>query len=441
VISLLLLFICSAGLFAAEDSYLNISIELMIVREAAKSDFEETKVIALIYAENLLNKGFKNSEIKESLEYLAKENKYNRFNDFPDIRLAAAKLLEKFDQNEIKDVSLPLYTIDIKLLERTARASNDDGARFNFLNYLEYYIEQKIPIDTDSLRETLEYLGEENIIKPENDFAAVRQKARKLLSLLNYREIYTHSSVSMDLLEEAAKSDNWYEKFLALEYFEDTIIRGSRDEKIKMILGFLVEENIENPKNDFPVVRDQALRLLELFNSENNIGYNNYLPPDIKTCVVRLAVNSGIEEAKLEALKYIEYCLVKKTRGAKYDYELLLQMLGHLCESGFNDVKREAQRILGLYDTGAYDLEYFQRYFERYDQLSIMENTARSDAREIKLLSLQYIDEFLYGAFKDSVINGAKKTLEYLGESGFPDVSQGAVRLLKNYYNYEDDGL
>ena len=83
-----------------EESYLQESIEIMIIRETARSSTREQKMISLSYIKDALDRGSTNDEIRQTLEYLSMEGRRTVvrergriMNNFPDIRQQAVRYL------------------------------------------------------------------------------------------------------------------------------------------------------------------------------------------------------------------------------------------------------------------------------------------------------------------------------------------------------------
>jgi hypothetical protein len=96
-----------------EESYLQESIEIMIIRETARSEGLDQKLFALDKIKEAMENNHKSSEIRQSLEFLAHEGSRNPIrengrviNNFPQVRRQAAKLLGQFNTPEAKDALL-----------------------------------------------------------------------------------------------------------------------------------------------------------------------------------------------------------------------------------------------------------------------------------------------------------------------------------------------
>jgi hypothetical protein len=81
---------------SVEESYLQESVEMMIIREQSRTDSREQKLVALEYIGDAINRGNTGEEIRSALEYLALEGVVNKTREngrllynFPDIRTKA----------------------------------------------------------------------------------------------------------------------------------------------------------------------------------------------------------------------------------------------------------------------------------------------------------------------------------------------------------------
>ena len=100
-----------------EESYLRESIELMIIRESARSSTREQKLLALEYIRDNVERNGENTsdEIRQTLDYLSREGRgsvireNNRVvNNFPDIRRQAARYLGQIKTEEARKTLLEI---------------------------------------------------------------------------------------------------------------------------------------------------------------------------------------------------------------------------------------------------------------------------------------------------------------------------------------------
>ena len=104
---------------SVEQSYLQESVELMIIREQSRTDSRDMKMVALEYINDAIDRGNKSDEIRSSLEYLSLEGVVNIsrengrvVNNFPDVRVKAATYLGKLGTAEAKDTLLKMVNRD-----------------------------------------------------------------------------------------------------------------------------------------------------------------------------------------------------------------------------------------------------------------------------------------------------------------------------------------
>ena len=125
-----------------EESYLQQSLELMIIREHTRAEGREMKLIALEYISDAISRGNTGPEIKEALEYMGIEGTINQtrengrlVNNYPDIRVRAATYLGDLGTPEAKDSLIKMALADnepmvltevIKSLGRIGINDNDE---------------------------------------------------------------------------------------------------------------------------------------------------------------------------------------------------------------------------------------------------------------------------------------------------------------------------
>jgi HEAT repeat protein len=98
-----------------EESYLQESVELMIIREQSRADSREMKGIALDYIGEAIDNGSTGEEVRSALEFLAMEGVLNKTlengrltNNYPDIRIRAATYLGDLGTEEAKNTLLKI---------------------------------------------------------------------------------------------------------------------------------------------------------------------------------------------------------------------------------------------------------------------------------------------------------------------------------------------
>ena len=100
---------------SVEQSYLQESVELMIIREQSRTDNRDMKFVALEYIGDAINRGNRSDDIRAALEYLSLEGVVNIarengrvVNNFPDVRKEAATYLGKLGTPEAKNTLLKM---------------------------------------------------------------------------------------------------------------------------------------------------------------------------------------------------------------------------------------------------------------------------------------------------------------------------------------------
>ncbi|MDR3356135.1 MAG: HEAT repeat domain-containing protein [Spirochaetaceae bacterium] len=100
VLSVFVGVISAAQDLSVEETYLQKSVEMMIISEQARSIDRDTKLAALKYIRQTIDKGNPSAEIQEILSYMALEGVLHRIraegvtaNNFPDIRIKAVEYL------------------------------------------------------------------------------------------------------------------------------------------------------------------------------------------------------------------------------------------------------------------------------------------------------------------------------------------------------------
>lgn len=85
---------------SVEESYLQESVELMVIREQTRADSRDMKLVALEYIGDAIAGGRGGPEVQQALEYLALEGVVNQareagrlVNNYPDVRAKAAQRL------------------------------------------------------------------------------------------------------------------------------------------------------------------------------------------------------------------------------------------------------------------------------------------------------------------------------------------------------------
>jgi len=102
-----------------EESYLQQSIELMIIHEQSRAESREMKLVALEYINDAINRGNTGDEIRAALEFLGTEGTINQtrengrlLNNHPDVRMRAATYLGTLGTPEAKDTLIKMCMTD-----------------------------------------------------------------------------------------------------------------------------------------------------------------------------------------------------------------------------------------------------------------------------------------------------------------------------------------
>jgi len=143
---------------SVEQSYLQESVEMLIIREQSRAESRDMKLVALEYIADAIARGNKGEEIRAALEYLSLEGVLNQtrengrlVNNYPDVRTKAATYLGKLGTREAKTTLIKMVSVDnepmvlteaIKSLGIIGINENDETAmaiswtvnRFNNLN-------------------------------------------------------------------------------------------------------------------------------------------------------------------------------------------------------------------------------------------------------------------------------------------------------------------
>lgn len=125
---------------SVEESYLQESIEIMIIREASRADSLDQKLIALEYIGEAVDQGNISTEIRQALEYLSQEGtriiarENGRIvNNFPQIRRQAAKYLGQVGTEEAKDALIQMLQFETEpmILMEAIKSLGDIGLNKN----------------------------------------------------------------------------------------------------------------------------------------------------------------------------------------------------------------------------------------------------------------------------------------------------------------------
>ena len=141
-----------------EQSYLQESVELMIIREQSRAESRDMKLIALEYIGDAISRGNTGEEVRAALEYLSLEGVLNQtrengrlVNNYPDVRTKAATYLGQLGTPEATKTLIKMVAVDNEPMVLTEAIKslgiigiNDGDAaanaiswtvnRFNYLN-------------------------------------------------------------------------------------------------------------------------------------------------------------------------------------------------------------------------------------------------------------------------------------------------------------------
>jgi hypothetical protein len=143
---------------SVEESYLQESVELMIIREQSRESSRDQKLVALEYIGDAIGRGNTGEEVRSALEYLAMEGVMSRarengrlVNNYPDVRTKAATYLGDLGTLEAKNTLIKMVLADpepmvltevVKSLAKIGMNDNDETVnaiswvvtRFDVLN-------------------------------------------------------------------------------------------------------------------------------------------------------------------------------------------------------------------------------------------------------------------------------------------------------------------
>jgi HEAT repeat protein len=123
-----------------EQSYLQQSIELMIIRETARASTREQKFIALEYISDAIERGDTSDDIRQTLEFLSREGRRSIArengrvtNNFPDVRRQAARYLGQLGTEEARRslIEICQFENEPMVLQEAIKALGDIGTNDN----------------------------------------------------------------------------------------------------------------------------------------------------------------------------------------------------------------------------------------------------------------------------------------------------------------------
>ena len=119
-----------------EESYLQESIEIMIIRETARGESRDQKLIALEYIGDAIGRGNTNDEIRQTLEFLSREGRMTVVresgrivNNFPDVRRQSARYLGQMGTEEAQRSLLEIIQFENEpmVLQEAIKSLGDIG--------------------------------------------------------------------------------------------------------------------------------------------------------------------------------------------------------------------------------------------------------------------------------------------------------------------------
>ena len=123
-----------------EESYLQESIELMIIRETARSNTREQKLLSLEYIGEAIERGNTNDEIRQTLDFLSREGRRTVarergrvMNNFPDVRRQSAKYLGVIGTEEARKSLIEIIQFENEpmVIQEAIKSLGDIGTNEN----------------------------------------------------------------------------------------------------------------------------------------------------------------------------------------------------------------------------------------------------------------------------------------------------------------------
>ena len=106
-----------------EQSYLQETVEMMVIREQSQLNDRDNKMVALEYIASAINRGSKREELHTTLDYLSLEGilyvtreSGKVTNNFPDVRWQAARYLGQLGTPEAKETLIKMVNSDNDIL-------------------------------------------------------------------------------------------------------------------------------------------------------------------------------------------------------------------------------------------------------------------------------------------------------------------------------------
>ncbi|GHU88624.1 hypothetical protein FACS189476_06050 [Spirochaetia bacterium] len=152
----------SGQAMSVEESYLQESVEMLIIRAQSRADSRDQKMVAFEYIKDAINRGNKGEEIRSALEYLALEGIVNQtrengrlINNFPDLRKQAITYLGDMGTAEAKNTLIKVLLTDPEpmVLQEAVKSLakigiNDNGETVNAIAWI---VRRHDVLDPDNL--------------------------------------------------------------------------------------------------------------------------------------------------------------------------------------------------------------------------------------------------------------------------------------------------
>jgi HEAT repeat protein len=194
-----------------EESYLQESIELMIIRETARGHSRESKMISLDYIGEALERGNNNDEIRQTLELLSLEGRRSVaresgrvVNNFPDVRRQAVRYLGQMGTEEARQSLILVLQSENEpmVIQEAIKSLGDIGTNENneTVMHIAWIMDRSTNLNPDNIMavatidafekiaranggitspeaiQTLRRIAEGNFVRP------VRERARQLMA-------------------------------------------------------------------------------------------------------------------------------------------------------------------------------------------------------------------------------------------------------------------
>ena len=119
-----------------EESYLQESVENMIIREQSRAESREMKLVALAYIGDAIDRGNRSDDVRKALEYMGLEGILNRtrengrlVNNYPDVRRESVRYLGLLGTEDAKNTLLTIiyYDNEPMVLQEAVKSIGDIG--------------------------------------------------------------------------------------------------------------------------------------------------------------------------------------------------------------------------------------------------------------------------------------------------------------------------